>query len=435
MYWGGGESRRRGGARRGQPSLKKVCEGGGKEGQEGGSQARRRWAREEEGEAIEQEMAGTAGGPGRRGGAGGEKGQEGSMQSVRSCIQDLFLKGQGPGRRLKLTWLGSQAEAAREPGLIAHCHLHQFPLSRGTSKFLMESMRLLCTTIPAVDPKLAEFLALMAPRSKAKIWADDGMLPVQDGQDVGEGGPHRSLDGDKGRGSKGRGAGEGGAGAEDEAASGSDMDEEYQDLGDLDLGGGAGVGGRGADRLRGVAGESDEEDERGGMQEEAEGEEEGGGAGAAAATAEPGCAVVVDAGASDMDYLRSRIKKWADSDDGRCGASVRTCGAEGGRYASCTLAWARAKVWQQSLAGCKQGFCALWRCADCRAAQILLNASGSRGWGCEVIRLCSHVTMLFSTACYCSLFARVQLVCLSVAAFLYKYCQRGNEWLPCLTAP
>lgn len=49
------------------------------------------------------------------------------MQSLRSCIQDLFLKGQGPGRRLKVTWMGSQAEAARQPR--AHSALSPAPVS------------------------------------------------------------------------------------------------------------------------------------------------------------------------------------------------------------------------------------------------------------------------------------------------------------------
>ena len=31
--------------------------------------------------------------------------------------------------------------------------------------------------MPAVDPKLAEFLNLMQPRSKAKIWTNDDMAP------------------------------------------------------------------------------------------------------------------------------------------------------------------------------------------------------------------------------------------------------------------
>ena len=31
---------------------------------------------------------------------------------------------------------------------------------------------------PSVDPKLAEFLNLMQPRSKAKIWANDDVAPL-----------------------------------------------------------------------------------------------------------------------------------------------------------------------------------------------------------------------------------------------------------------
>eukprot|EP00983_Pelagomonas_calceolata_P092554 1157681-Pelagomonas_calceolata.AAC.3 len=34
------------------------------------------------------------------------------------------------------------------------------------------------------DPKLAEFLALMAPRSRAKLWSNDDLLPEQTLQDL-----------------------------------------------------------------------------------------------------------------------------------------------------------------------------------------------------------------------------------------------------------
>jgi hypothetical protein len=34
------------------------------------------------------------------------------------------------------------------------------------------------------DPKLAEFLALMAPRRRAKLWANDDLLPQQTLQDL-----------------------------------------------------------------------------------------------------------------------------------------------------------------------------------------------------------------------------------------------------------
>lgn len=38
--------------------------------------------------------------------------------------------------------------------------------------------------LEAQDPKLAEFLALMAPRSRAQLWANDEVAPAQTLQDL-----------------------------------------------------------------------------------------------------------------------------------------------------------------------------------------------------------------------------------------------------------
>ena len=152
----------------------------------------------------------------------------------------------------------------------------------------------------SVDPKLAEFLNLMQPRSKAKIWSSDDVLPsgAAKGTEV------------KGQPAAARDARDV---PEPHVASDSDHEDEYQELGVGDEGGrrdaAAGTAGRLGDTLR--EGSEDEDEDEAGDDEDEASSQEGGDIGGGGEVADGG-----GAGMSDLDYLRSRVTaKWDDSDN------------------------------------------------------------------------------------------------------------------------
>ncbi|GAX79039.1 hypothetical protein CEUSTIGMA_g6479.t1 [Chlamydomonas eustigma] len=193
------------------------------------------------------------------------------------------------------------------------------------------------------DPKLAEFLNLMQPRSKAKIWTnDDGIMMVSD-SNVTDAWPPPSSDEGTTSSKKGRGKMLGVdaiGGSKDStkadheaaaaAASDSENEEEYQDLTAgmndearwRDSGAAASAGRLGnmhdgeedsEDAAPGVIASDDQEDDVIAMRRDAH---EGAlmPSTSEADAAEEGRKGNVDT-MSDLEYLRSRISKWEDSDE------------------------------------------------------------------------------------------------------------------------
>jgi multiple RNA-binding domain-containing protein 1 len=165
------------------------------------------------------------------------------------------------------------------------------------------------------DERLAEFLALMQPRSKARVWSNDELLPggLLPAAVAGKEKKGRRADaaappakgaqpakaaaaaGGPGRRSAG-GAAEEADGEEAVAFEGDSSDggdEEVFEVGSP-AGGRRGKAGAGAARRGGSEEEESEEEDK-----------EGGGKDA----------VVVDAGVSDLDYLRARMKSTLDDEE------------------------------------------------------------------------------------------------------------------------
>mmetsp|Transcript_8890 Transcript_8890/g.26983 ORF Transcript_8890/g.26983 Transcript_8890/m.26983 type:complete len:438 (-) Transcript_8890:12-1325(-) len=165
------------------------------------------------------------------------------------------------------------------------------------------------------DPKLAEFLQLMAPRSKAKTWANDDALP-----------PPPPLPGPQ---PDPAGTARAGVGID----VGSDTEDEYQDVDEVARGRAEAAAGRlGISGGGGGGSDSDGASDDGGGPVDSDDDEDGGGGGSGPATAD-----ARDDEVSDLEYLRSKMvaRKWSDSEDededeGR-GAGGRGSGARGGR--------------------------------------------------------------------------------------------------------
>ncbi|KAG1656825.1 hypothetical protein FOA52_008459 [Chlamydomonas sp. UWO 241] len=166
------------------------------------------------------------------------------------------------------------------------------------------------------DPRLAEFMALMAPRVKAKTWANDDMLPsgVEDHHKL-QAAAHVAV-----KSSKEAAAALDSAGGIDD----SDNEDEYQEIGGR---GGAADGAAG--RLGDESDDSSDGAADGGGDSGDDSEGEGGGAAA------PAPARGDDAGVSDLDYLRSKVvHKWSDSDDEDGEGAVGTSGRGGAAAAA-----------------------------------------------------------------------------------------------------
>ena len=136
------------------------------------------------------------------------------------------------------------------------------------------------------DPKLAEFLELMAPKSKQKqLWSNDltGGVPEPSRQRTAPAGSKRAA--------AGKGTDEEGSEEEEE----DENDSEYDELPAASRKGGATVGDEGD-------GEEEEEDEDDDEEEEEEEEE---------ATV----ASKASREMSDLDYLQSKKRKWLDDED------------------------------------------------------------------------------------------------------------------------
>ncbi|KAG2501693.1 hypothetical protein HYH03_000195 [Edaphochlamys debaryana] len=162
------------------------------------------------------------------------------------------------------------------------------------------------------DPKLREFLALMAPRSRARIWGND---ELEEGADAtAAAAAVRASTAERQRQAAlakrarraAAGSGSGGEGSEDGEGS-SGEEDNYQDW----TAAGAGAAGRGGGRGRGGAEDAamldagaEEDDAEGEEEEEDEEEEERG----------PD-EVVVNEAVSDLDYLRARMRRWDEDDD------------------------------------------------------------------------------------------------------------------------
>jgi len=166
-----------------------------------------------------------------------------------------------------------------------------------------------------VDETLSEFLALMQPRSKARVWSNDDMLPggvlpaavagkEKKGQRVDIAAAATAKAAAAARRAKALAAGdeaaEGGDGVAFEGEDAGSSDEYEAEVFDAAAGGKGAARTGGALRKKGAAAVDSESE----SEEEEEGEGEG-----------RKDRLVVDAGVSDLDYLRGRMKPKLDDED------------------------------------------------------------------------------------------------------------------------
>ncbi|GLC70759.1 hypothetical protein PLESTF_001030300 [Pleodorina starrii] len=151
------------------------------------------------------------------------------------------------------------------------------------------------------DPKLREFLALMQPRSKARIWGNDELPTAEDGAAAAAAAAAAAQAAAKKQAA--RSAAAGGMNEDDDGDDDDDDDDQYQDWTEA-----------AARARRAGSGDGSDDEEMadaagGGGGSDGEGGSGGGGGGGVRDE------VVVNVAVSDLEYLRSRMRRWDEEDD------------------------------------------------------------------------------------------------------------------------